>query len=328
MPTSMPIVLGSEPSPYGDTPEPKCFGTVSPLDPQIFSTVVEHCQDLLKGRPSPKYSPIEAAQWIEDLAVTSSQALTTARLAVKSSNSSPEFRRIEEDVLIQIGVGKFFASKLRSAVLYEIYQQTGNLEAGKLALDYYKKARASWATMAGRANGVYHSDVSYGDVPKRRGHWSDRLPAIDIDVTAMQKKLQSPPASADSGEHGAEATRAATGRPVRPSVGSAHLSPASFHPGQALPLSIQISGSDANNAPISVHLFYRHVNQAERWLSIPMEHGNGSYTAAIPSDYTSSIYPLQYYFELRHENASAWFYPAFNSTLSNQPYYAVSKRDS
>jgi hypothetical protein len=36
---------------------------------------------------------------------------------------------------------------------------------------------------------------------------------------------------------------------------------------------------------------------------------------------------LQYYFELRHENASAWFYPAFNSTVSNQPYYAVSKRN-
>jgi hypothetical protein len=30
--TNMPIVLGSERSPYGDTPDPKCFGTVSPLE--------------------------------------------------------------------------------------------------------------------------------------------------------------------------------------------------------------------------------------------------------------------------------------------------------
>src|ERR1019366_4430326 len=34
--TNMPVVLDSEKSPYGDTPEPKCFGTVSPLDPRLF----------------------------------------------------------------------------------------------------------------------------------------------------------------------------------------------------------------------------------------------------------------------------------------------------
>src|SRR5208337_4763804 len=49
LPTNMPMVLGSMPSPYSDTPEPKCFATVSPLDPQIFSTVAEHLSDLLGG---------------------------------------------------------------------------------------------------------------------------------------------------------------------------------------------------------------------------------------------------------------------------------------
>jgi hypothetical protein len=39
---NMPIVLGSERSPYSDTPIPKCFGTVSPLDPQLFSAIVDH----------------------------------------------------------------------------------------------------------------------------------------------------------------------------------------------------------------------------------------------------------------------------------------------
>ncbi len=54
---NMPIVLGSEDSPYSDTPTPRCFGTVSPLDPQLFSTIVEHAGDLLVGRSNPKYSP-------------------------------------------------------------------------------------------------------------------------------------------------------------------------------------------------------------------------------------------------------------------------------
>ncbi len=64
--TNMPIVRGSEPSPYSDTPEPRCFGTVSPLDPQLFATIDEHATDEMGGAANPKYSPIEVAQWMED----------------------------------------------------------------------------------------------------------------------------------------------------------------------------------------------------------------------------------------------------------------------
>jgi hypothetical protein len=298
---------------------------VSPLDPQIFSTVVEHSQDLLNERPNPKYSPVEVAQWIEDLTTASSQALTSAR-GTSKSKTSPEFRRIEEDILIQIGVGNFFSAKLRSAVLYEIYKQTSDAEAGRLALDHYKKARAAWATMASRAKGVYISDVSYGRIPKRRGHWSDRLPGIDTDIAAMREKLQAPSASANTGRNAAEAIRAVTGKPNRSSANCVHIPPTSFHPGQPFALSIRVASPSANNAPTSAHLFYRHVDQAERWLSVEMKRENGGYTSAIPDDYTNSIYPLQYYFAFQHKDASAGFYPVFNSTLSNQPYYVVAKR--
>jgi hypothetical protein len=324
MQTNMPIVLGSEPSPYGDTPTPKVFGTVSPLDPQIFSTVVEYTQGVLAGQPGAKYSPIEVAQWLEEFAATASEALSAARRTAKS-HTSPDFRRIEEDVLIEIGVGSFFAAKLRSAVLYEIFVQTGNAEAGKLALAQYKKAREAWVAMATRANGVYISNVSYGDVPKRKGHWSDRIPGIDTDLAAMAAKLQSPPAPAGSTQNAAQAIRSATGKPMRPVVECVHTAPLSFHPGQPLSLSVSVA-SGSKSKPASARLFYRHVDQAERWLSTPMQKSGSTYTAAIPADYTGSIYPLQYYFELQTENA-ACFFPAFNATLSNQPYYAVSKRN-
>ncbi len=111
---NMPIVLGSEASPYSDTPTPKCFGTVSPLDPQLFSTIVEHVGDLLEGRANPKYSPIEVAQWLEDYTAASSQALASARLQA-TSHISPAFRRIEEDVLIQEGLGRFLQPSCEAA---------------------------------------------------------------------------------------------------------------------------------------------------------------------------------------------------------------------
>jgi hypothetical protein len=73
-------------------------------------------------------------------------------------------------------------------------------------------------------------------------------------------------------------------------------------------------------------LYYRHVNQGERWVSMEMQRSQTKYTATIPGDYTDSVYSLQYYFVLRRGIDAAWFFPAFNASLSNQPYYAIAFR--
>ncbi len=325
--TNMPIMPGSEPSPYGDTPSPKLFGTVSPLDPQMFSAIIEHTADLLAGRPNPKYSPIEVAQWLEDFTAASSQALASARVRTPS-RFSPKFRRMEEDVLIQNALGRFFAAKLRSGVLFEIYQQTDNPEAGKLALGEYNKAREAWAMMSDRANRVYRANITYGDVPIRSGNWSDRLPDIDKDISAMRDKLKGTSGANSNGPNVEQAIHAASGRPHRQAVPCSHNPPQAFHPGEPLPLSLVLTGGTAHAVPflVKVNLHYRHVNQAERWRSMEMERSGPGYISSIPGKYTDSPYPLQYYFELQRRTNSAWLYPAFNSTLSNQPYYAISNR--
>ena len=53
---------------YSDTPAPKVFGNVTPLDPQLFSRMSDFADELLKGERGGKYSPVEVAQWLEDLA--------------------------------------------------------------------------------------------------------------------------------------------------------------------------------------------------------------------------------------------------------------------
>jgi hypothetical protein len=50
MHTNMSIVeITPNREPYNDTPTPRRFGTVSPLDPQMFSTIEEHVAGLLGG---------------------------------------------------------------------------------------------------------------------------------------------------------------------------------------------------------------------------------------------------------------------------------------
>jgi len=243
---------------------------------------------------------------------------------VRSRNASA-FRRIEEDVLIQIGLGTFFAHKLRSAALYETLEGSADPNAGKQAIAHYQQARDAWAAMADRARNVYRADVSYGSIPKRRGHWSDRLPGIDTDMAAMKTRVQASLTEPSHRRIVATPEPSALLHEDRPKC--SHTAPGTFSPGQALTLSLTVA--DLSGQALSgVRLLYRHVNQAERWRSVDARAQSGAYSAAIPAEYTASEYPLEYYFELENNAGNAWMYPGFNKTLSNQPYFAVAKRSS
>ncbi len=322
--TNMPLVVGSEPSPYSDTPQPKCFGTVSPLDPQTFSSVDEHAADLLAGNPSPKYSPIDVAQWMEDCAAAASDFLDAARARIAAHGAAP-FPRAEADVLIQVGLGRFFASRLRGGVLYAVFQQTTEPQAALLALDQYKLAREAWSAAA-HAAAVYQNDVSYGSTAMRRGHWSDRLAAIDTDIQALTEQVRAAPESVEPSPNTRRAILAATGRPARPEIECLHTAPAAFEPGAPLALEMTVPQQAIEPAVGAVFLSYRHVDQAERWQRVQMQANGVNFSAAIPAAYTQSKFALQYRFEMRAKSGAAWMLPGFNAALSNQPYYAVMRK--
>jgi len=305
---NQPIVPGSAYVPYTDTPEPRVFSHVSPLDPQLFSTIAEHAADLLAGRANAKYSPAEVAAWLEALSDDSGRAL-----AELGAPKDARTQRLVDDVEIQRGIAGFFAAKLRSGIYFTLWQQGKSRQAGEQALATYRSAQDAWARMAERAKTVYVADVSYGDIPQRRGHWSDRLAAIDADIAAMQSAIAAQP----GGDSAVPAGVAMP--PPRPSSEVRHLATDHFRPGSDLPVVLTAGGG------VSAQLFYRHVNQGERWRSMPMSQEGDTLRAAIPGAYTNSPYPLQYYFVLQN-GAQAWFHPGFNASLSNQPYFAVWKR--
>lgn len=309
--TNMPIVEGGAPVPYGDTASPKRLGTVTALDPQMFSTVEEHVDGLRSGRASGKYSPVEVATWFEDLTGFAAKALSAAD-GRAPDKGAPGFRRMAEDVAIQIGLGRFFAAQIRSAVLFDIYKRTGDPAAKNEAIAAYRKARAAWSAMANRAARVYRADITFGDIPVRRGHWLDRLPAIDQDLAAMEAFV-APPKDREA----TQLIAAALGKGNRPAVQSVHQPTDTFVPGRAVALTIRTGGA------ASGVLFYRHVDQAERWQSVPLTSRDGGWTAAIPEDYTKSPFALQYYFELRRDPSTAWLYPGFGSDLANVPYFTM-----
>jgi hypothetical protein len=302
---------------YGDNPAPHNVSAISPLDPQLFTTIDEHAKDLVAGTKNAKYNTSEVIQWLEAMVATSAKGLAAARASAGLKGRTPEFRRAEEDILILNGLGSYYANLFRAALYYSIHQQTGDTAASAQLLVCYRRARDAWAAFSARANTVYAGDVSYGSTPFRRGHWTDRLPMIDQDLTLLEKKFADKPVNPTPNQ--AAMLRVAALTP-RPRLDAKHTAPEFFHPGVDLKLNV------ATPATVSEAILrYRHVNHGERWLSTPMQRTGASHGAAIPAAYTDSPYPLQYYFELRTAEAATLF-PAFNATLSNQPYYAVHVR--
>jgi hypothetical protein len=317
---NMPIVDPNRAVPYRDTADPKVFGNVSAFDPQLFSSGEECAEALIKGRSLAKYTTLDVAQWLDDMSVAASrqQALAAARVPGKDA---PEFRRLAADVAIQAGTGRFFAYKLRSAVLWSLYQRTGDRAALTEAVKAYRTAREAWAAMAGMAKTVYAPDITYGLNANMRGHWFDRLTGIDADLGDMEKRLAqdaSPRSEAVDPAVTQRAIATVLARPRRPALSGRHTPPPNFDPGKPLELSVSFGSGDGRK----VSLLYRRADQSQRWQSREMEARDKQYRSVIPADYTKSPYPLLYYFEV-HEAGGSGIYPGFSPDLSNQPYFLV-----
>ncbi len=308
-------ILHEPERPYPDTPQPRRLGTVSPLDPQLFSRMADYARELVQGGVGAKYSPLEVAQWLEDLARNAAASLAEAE-ARAVNPGAPAFRRMAIDVRIQSGLGRFFAGKFRAGLAFEVYQLTGHRPAQDAALAALREARAAWAGIVQASAGSYVADVSFGDGPFKRGNWADRLAAIDADIAVLATPIvwdgsviPVPP------ERMASILQLLAGRPPMRASNGSHVPPATFQPGQPVALAVSAPAQAA-----IVH--YRHAQQAEAWQEVPLAAFGDGFRGEIPASYTATPYPLEYYFELG-AGSTRWLFPSLGPNLDNQPYFAV-----
>jgi hypothetical protein len=169
----------------------------------------------------------------------------------------------------------------------------------------------------------YLTDITVGEQPWQRGHWSDRLAAIDADIANMAKRAAE--SAKTTSKVAAPAPRAklaiaaALTHPRREQIDCRHT-PEPYLPDKGA-LYIELEASE----DLRVNIWYRHLNQAERWQTaemLPLPESD-RYRASIPAGLTNSVYPVQYYFEVRLGPERVRLYPGFDATLANQPYFVV-----
>ena len=321
---NVPIVNASHRNPYNDTPSPRVLGTVSPLDPEFFLGLDEFAGELLDGIPTGKYTPAWVAAQLERDAEDARAELQKAKSKMRDPNS-PEFRRLAVDITLQAGLGEFFAAKFRAGVLFAIYQRSQYLPALEAALKANRAAQATWAELADTAKGVYRDDVTFGPEYFQRGHWQDRLAAMDEDIADMQKLLNPTddnkkiPSKFDAKtvEQAMNAVHENLKPANLPLLADFHQPPSSFKRGHSLAIAV--------HAPkvAGVRLRYRRVNQAEDWQMVDMEQAGKDFRAEISAAYTDSPFPLQYHFQIHDSNSVVRLHPGLRPGWQGQPYFVV-----
>jgi hypothetical protein len=322
MHTSLPVVL-ADPT-VSDTDTPEVFGNVIPMDPQLFSKMNKFTAALLEGEILPKYSPLEVAGWLEDMADISDHKLKEAESLVEDV-SNVEFRRFYHDIKIQNGIARFYSMKIRSAVLWHLYLGSGDPIALEKAIEKYTTARDAWAEMAEEAKKVYVEDITFGSWEIERGHWADRIPAIDADIADMKEELaqlKEREIEAGNSERMKQAIRIVETRPKRVKAYYEHQPADLFEPGK--PMEIELTGVSAHTG--EVYLYYRHVNQAVNWQRMSMTRKGENYLAVIPAQYTQTRYPMEYYFTIDMGEEGIAIYPGLDENLANMPYYIVRQK--
>jgi hypothetical protein len=197
------------------------------------------------------------------------------------------------------------------------------------AIKFNRAARSEWAELVQQAKAPYLPDITYGPEFYQRGQWLDRLPAIDQDTTDLEKLLKESPAGTAQkvGSEVIEQTMRAvfnkSSAGKRPLFAGLHTPPPSFQRGK--PFFIVARASEVNDLKMiaGIRLRYRHVNQAEVWLSADLEQTGEDYHATIPADYTDSAFALQYYFQVRTHSGDVWLHPGLEHRWKGQPYFFI-----
>ena len=314
--TNLPLIEGTGQRAYGrDMDAPFRFGNAPTFDSELFVNPREYAELLLKGETSHRYTPLDSADWLARLADGCEREVQKARATVHFGTAP--VRRMLSDVAICGGIARFFAEKLRASVWAELFVATKVSKLIAPAIDHARRSVMAWEEIASISRDLYHDDLTYGPQSWLRGSWHTRLAEIRAEILDLESLRGGGRHETVMPTRQVEAAIAAlqTRRPMRGEP-AALKAAKRFDGGR--PFRVWIRG-DAEGEPV---LHYRHVNQAERWRSMPMRQDDGGFVAAIPGEYTRSEFHLQYFISLRRDGSNV-LCPGLQDNLSNEPYYTA-----
>ncbi|MCC2611862.1 hypothetical protein ABK249_23760 [Neorhizobium sp. Rsf11] len=311
--TNLALIDGSGRRAYGSDMEgPVRFGNAPTFDPALFANAREYIELLLNGKASHRYTPLDVADWLDEMAHGCESAVLKATGTKSFGNIAVQ--RMIVDIQICAGLARFFAERFRAACWAELFVATKVTTLMDRVIDHANRSLMAWEKIADISRDLYMDDLTYGPQSWLRGSWHSRLPEMRAELADLESLRGGGFYESVRAEPAVAATIAAleARQPVSSSASSVHGAP-TFKPGEDFV--VRFAG-ETDGEPL---LHCRHVNQAERWISLPMRRREDSFVATIPGDYTRSKYHLQYFVSFERDGRN-FLSPGLQPNLANEPY--------
>ena len=166
----------------------------------------------------------------------------------------------------------------------------------------------------------YASGITYRPRADERGHWQDRLPAIDQDIAAMASRLQLfDCATRTTRRPCSERHPGSPGLAGRDFDCLHPTAPARFVPAE--PLELTLSAREPAKQ-ISERMYCRQLIRPKAVKLLRCNHEARDSQAAVPASYTPFETPPAVLFELKERRDRVSLHPGFAPDRARQPYFS------
>lgn len=288
------------------------FAELQGTDIEQFMNPRDAARSILSGAATSKRRPEETSRWFSQTAETVLQRVREAESAGAAGN---EARSTSADLRILAWLAKFYAARLPAAVSYNLFRETGNIEALGKAIDQERAAISAWEEMVKAAGDVYSKDLAFGvhrvGFPR---HWSEELQKLQrgLEQLMAQEKEAQPVAAAAIPRRRTDLTDR---EPPKVRLEAAGIA----RPGRDLRIAAR--AEDASGVE-SVRLRYRRLTQFEDYRTTDMlPYGStGMYAASIPGDFITPEWDLIYFVEAIDKRGNGRNFPDLETSA---PYVIV-----
>jgi hypothetical protein len=282
-------------------------------DVQQFMNAKDEAKSILEGSDTAMRRPQETSRWFADISnqILAEVAQAEASIGARSAN---EFLSTVTDLKILAGLARYHSWRLRAAVYYNLYKESGNLTPFDEAIENEQRAVQAWSEIVAAAGDVYSDNLAFG--VHRVGfsrHWKEELELLRADFEKLTAERERAKPRPDAKTVRAPMRGADTALNVR-------LEPVpAAEPGRDVTVTAKVT------APAGikwVRLRYRHLTQYEDYQTgdMTLDPRTGLYTGRIPASFIDPKWDLMYFVEAADIKGAGRMYPDLETAT---PYVIV-----
>ena len=302
-------VCGMHPDHRGHAIELETGGDVTrwaetlPFDAANFQSPLEYARSVVEGAPSPRISPLQAADQIEAWCAEVTKHLDRVKTPGAESG---EIKSLCVDLTMQTHLGRYVAARLRSATYYALYSLSHDEPFAEEARKHHAEAVAQWGRLASVGESKYKPFVDTLRMKTETYTWAQEAAKCRQDGTALADQLEpalKKAAKPDAPPKGlTPVSLEAKGDKTGPVIGAAAANLATAAQG-VRKLTVQVPVSDPAGLA-AVNLRWKPFPSEAVWRTAPMKQSGGMWSAAV------GVYPFGILWSVdaldKDGNASLW----------------------